>query len=104
MQRSYSTKENEIRWNDDFNSKRNYSHGKYNSYGVLIVILVVKTYTFRNKASDKHGRILIPKALIDNTEFILINLHNANAENDQLTTFAELTNLLEIFNLARNNR
>ena len=45
-------------------------------------------YAVRKKASDKHGRILIIEALIDDTEFILINLYNANTNNDQLTTFS----------------
>ena len=58
------------------------------------------TYTVRKKASDKHGRILILEELIDDTEFILINL--PNTENDQLTTFSELTNLLENFDLTKN--
>ena len=53
----------------------------------------------RNKASDKQGRILIIDALIDDTEFMLINLYNANTENDQWTTFLELTNLLEMKNM-----
>ena len=44
--------------------------------------------------------ILITEALIDGTEFIL-NLFNANAENDLLTTFSELTNLLENFGLTK---
>ena len=60
------------------------------------------TYTTRKKASDKLGRLLILAALIDDTEFILINLYNANTENDQLTTFTELTNLLENFDLTEN--
>ena len=60
------------------------------------------TYTVRKKASDKHGRILIIEALIDDTEFILIYLYSANTENNQLTTFAELTNLLENFHLTEN--
>ena len=42
---------------------------------------------------------LIIEALIDETEFILINLYNANTENDQLATFSELSNLLENFDL-----
>ena len=45
-------------------------------------------YTVGKKASYKHGRILIIEALIDDTEFILINLYNANTNNDQLTTFS----------------
>ena len=60
------------------------------------------TYTVRKKASDKLGRLLILAALIDDTEFILINLYNANTENDQLTTFSELTNLLENFDYTEN--
>ena len=60
------------------------------------------TYTVRKKASDRHGRILIIEALTDDTEFVSINLYNANTENDQLTTFSELTNLLENFDLTKN--
>ena len=44
-------------------------------------------YTVMKKAFDKRGRILIIEALIEDAEFVLINLHNANTENDQLTTF-----------------
>ena len=49
----------------------------------------------------RNGRILIAEALIDDTEFILINLYNANTENDQLTTFLEVKNLLENFDLTK---
>ena len=54
------------------------------------------------KASDKKAQILIIEALINDTEFMLINLYNANTQNDQSTTFSELTNLLENFNLTKN--
>ena len=37
--------------------------------------------------------------MIDDTEFIWISLYNANTKNDQLTTFLELTNQLENFDL-----
>ena len=37
LQETYSTKENEIRWIDDFNGQIHYSHGKSNSCRVLIV-------------------------------------------------------------------
>ena len=45
------------------------------------------TYTVRKKTSDKHGHILIIEGLNDDTEFILINLHNTHTENDQLLPF-----------------
>ena len=40
LQETHSTKENEIRWNDDFNGQIRYSHGKSNSCGILIAFLV----------------------------------------------------------------
>ena len=68
---------------------------------VLIAFFGSIKYTVKKKAFDKNGRILVIEALIDDTEFILINLYNANTENDQLTTFLELkktefSTLLEI--------
>ena len=79
-----------------------YYHGKSNSCGVLIAFFGRILYTVRKKASDKNGRILILEAFIDDTEFILLNLYNANTENEQVTIFSELTNLLENFDLTEN--
>ena len=92
-------RENEIKWNDDFNRQIHYSHCTSNSCGVLIAFFGSITYTIRKKASDKHGQILILEVLIDDTEFILINLYKANTENDQRTNFLELKILLENFDL-----
>ena len=59
-QETHSTKENEIRWNDDFNGRIHYSHGKSNSCGVRIAFFaffVRIAFFFRKRASDKDGRI-----------------------------------------------
>ena len=93
LQETHSTRQNEIRWIDDFNGQIHYSHSKSNSCSVFIAFFGSIIYTVRKKASDKHRRILIMEALVEDTEFILINLYNANTENDQLTTFSELINL-----------
>ena len=89
MQETHSTKESQIRPN---NSQIHYSQGEANSNtcGDPNAFFGSITYIFRKKAPDKLGRILIIEALIDGTEFILINLNNANAENDKLTTFSKL--------------
>ena len=100
LQETHSTKENQIRWNDDFIIQIHYSHDKSNSCSVLFLGSI--TYTVSGKASDKHEKTLIIEALIDDTEFFLINLCNANTENDQRTTFSEMTNLLENFVLTKN--
>ena len=89
LQETHSTKESQIRPN---NSQIHYSQGEANSNtcGDPNAFFGSITYTVRKKAPDKLGRILIIEALIDGTEFILINLNNANAENDKLTTFSKL--------------
>ena len=71
LQEAQSTKENEIRSNDDFNGQMHYPHGKSKLCGVLIAFFCSIMYTVRKKASDKHGRTLIIEALIDDTELIL---------------------------------
>ena len=92
LQETHSTKENQIRCIDDFNGQIHYSHSKSNLCGVLIAFFGSIMYTVRKRVADKHGRILIIEALIEDTGFILINLYNANTENDLLTTFSELIN------------
>ena len=101
FQETHSTKENEVRWSDNFNGQIYHSDGKSNLCSVVIDFFGSITYTVTKKASDKHGQILIIEALIDDTEFILISWYNANTENDQLTTFSELTNTLENFSLTK---
>ena len=96
MQETHSTKENEIRWNNGLKSQIHYSHGKSKLRGVLIAFFGSITYTvWKKKPLINMKRMLITETLIDDTEFILINLYSANTEIDQLTTFPELTNLLE---------
>ena len=51
--------ENEIRWNDDFNSQVHYSYDKSNSWSVLIAFFGSITYTVKKRASAKHGQILL---------------------------------------------
>ena len=50
---------------------------------------------------DENGRILILEILIDDSEFILINLYNANTESEQIQTFNELNTLLSNLDLSR---
>ena len=49
LQEIHSTKENEIRWNNDFNGQIHYSHGKSNSCGVLIAFFSNIKYTVKKK-------------------------------------------------------
>ena len=47
--------------------------------------------------NDENGQIAIVKAMIDEENFILINLYNANTENEQLKKLGNLSALLDYF-------
>ena len=47
-----------------------------------------------NTACDKNGRILLPDAELNDTNFLLINFYNSNSESEQLPTFSSLQQLL----------
>ena len=54
----------------------------------------------KKRLCDENGRILILETLIDDSEFILINLYNANTESEQIQTFNELNTLLSNLDLS----
>ena len=68
----------EKKWNDDFNDKIYYSHGKANSCGILIAIDGNLSICIKNKVNDNDGRVLIPEAAINGSDYLIINLYNAN--------------------------
>ena len=44
----------------------------------------------KNKVNDHDGRFLILEATIDGSDYLLINLYNANTETEQLTAIKNL--------------
>ena len=51
-----------------------------------------------NKENDKAGRFLIIEAKVENENFLLYNLYDANTESEQLSTLYDLINMLEKIN------
>ena len=49
FQETHSTLNDDIKWKDDFRGKVFYSHGKFNSCGVLICFVGSKNLFIRNK-------------------------------------------------------
>ena len=94
LQETHSRKENEIKWKHEFDFDLYFSHGKSNSCCVLTGFSGNKTFTVNKRLCDENGRILILETLIDNSEFILVNLFNANPKSEQIKPFIELNTLL----------
>ena len=51
----------------------------------------------KNKVNDNDGRVVILEATIDDSDYLLINLYNANTEKGLLTRTKNLNNLLKDF-------
>ena len=45
--------------------------------------------------NDQNGRMFILEVTIEESEYVLVNIYNANTEHDQLKTIENLTNLGE---------
>ena len=96
---SFSKKHSSVdvkkKWNSDFQGQLFFSHGKTNFCGVAIGYYEKKSFELWSKFNDKSGRVLIPEVKIENKVLLLINVYNANTENEQLSTLSDLSNILE---------
>ena len=73
----------EQNWKEDFRGKVFLSHGKTNSCGVLIAYYGTEKFTVKKQQADHSARILTLNVSINDSEYILINLNNANREKEQ---------------------
>ena len=58
-----------------------------------------KTFTVKKQETDKEGRILILDVSVNDSEYILINLYNANTEKEQINVFSNMSALLKMFDV-----
>ena len=97
LQETHSAFDTEKQWNDEFKGQLYFSHGKTNSCGVLIAFYGSINVVVKNQMNDDNGRILILEVTVDDTEYLLINMYNANTEQEQLKTLKSLSVMLENF-------
>ena len=71
------------------------SQGTSNSCGVLITFFGKNKICVNNQTTDKHGRMLILDVTIDGSEYILVNIYNANTEGKQLKVLNDLSELMK---------
>ena len=62
-----------------------------------------ETFLVNKQETDKEGRILILDVSINDSEFILINLYNANTEKEQIDVLNNKFVLLEKFDINLKN-
>ena len=73
-----------------------YSRGSNDSRCVLIVFREGLDIKIENEIKDTNGSVIILKAFIQGSDFILINISNANVEKEQLHTLDSLIDKVNI--------
>ena len=97
LQETHSSSDDEQIWRDNFGGNNFFSHGKRNSCGVLISDIGTHNFVVNNQKTDNNGRILILDVTINDVNFVLINLYNANTETKQVSILNNFSSLLENF-------
>ena len=93
LQETHSSSDDEQKWHDNFGDNTSFSHGKRNSCGVLISYVRTHNFVVSNQKTDNDGRILILDVTINDVNFVLINLYNANTETEQVSVLNNLSSL-----------
>ena len=71
---------------------------------ILVVSYFGKeTFNVEKQETDKEGRILILDVSVNDSEYILINLYNANTKKEQINIFSNMFALLKNFNINPKN-
>ena len=74
-----------------------FSHGKTNSCRDLTAFFGNETFNVKKQETDKEGRILILDVSVNDSEYIIINLYNANTGKEQINVFSNMFALLKMF-------
>ena len=75
----------------EFKGQLDFYHGKTNSCGVLIAFYGNVNVVVKNQFNDDNGRILILEVRIDDTEYLLVTIYNANTEKELLKALINLS-------------
>ena len=66
-------------------------------------LLWKKTFNVKIQETDKEGGVLFLDVSVNNSEYILINLYNANMEKEQINVFSNIFALLKKFGINKKN-
>ena len=91
------------KWKDEFGGDLHFSHGSSHSCQVLIAFYGNQDITVKKKLSNKKGRVLVLDVRIDDSDFLFINIYNANMEKEQVSVLNELSTILSNFENIHNH-
>ena len=104
LQETHSSSKVKQNWKEDFKGHAFFFHGKTNSCSDLTAYFGKETFAIKEQETDKEGRILILDVSVNDSEYILINLYNANTEKEQINVLGNMFVLLEKFDINPNKQ
>ena len=104
LHETHSISDDENSWADDSEGQVIFSHGTSNSRGVLVVYLGSESFVVKNKINDDAGHILILDVTIDDNDYILVNIYNANTETEQIKVLNNLHLFLDSLDVHQNKQ
>ena len=84
-------------WRNEWGGNVFFSHGTNHSKGVMSLINPSLECKIERVISDKNGRFIILKLLLDQQYIALVNIYAPNDANQQKTFFSKLNQLLQEF-------
>ena len=99
LQETHTSRKVQLKWKEDFKGHVFFSHIKTDSCGVLTAYFGKETFAVKKQETGKEGRILILDVSVNDSEYILINLHNANTEKEQINVFSNMFAVLKRFDI-----
>ena len=96
LQETHSSLADWKKWGEWIKRTYIFSLGKTNSCGVAIGYVGNNKVAVLDKKNDKNGCILILDVMVDETNFVLVNIYNPNTETEQVKTLLDLGKMLEI--------
>ena len=69
-------------WKYEFGGDLHFAHDSFNSSGVLIAFYGPQVITVKKKLSNNKAQVLVLDARIDDFDFLIINIDNANTEKE----------------------
>lgn len=95
LQETYSSKEIESQWTDEFKGEIIFDHGTSHSRGVAVLLGSKLDYKIVDKEISNEGRFIILKLEIQGQECVLINSYLPNSEKEQVVLLKTLVEKTE---------
>ena len=97
LQETYCTVEVEDTWRTQWQGKLFSSYGTNHSCGVMVLVRSDLDFNLKSVEVDTQGRYVVMEAVVQGSNFLLVNIYAPNKVQEQCLFFNNLNNIIENF-------